>query len=227
VDAALKVTVSQKATVLELMGVLAAELGRTAEEVVVDKKGYLVNVAVILNSADKWLLTLDIAGMFEGILLFAEKQTGPSKWQTEFAEEGLRISLFFNDPTAPQHKQDNFEYKYSLSLSSSISLATLKQKLADKLSLMPEVFIMKVSNKYNSELRPTDQPLSEAQLGTNTVLHFDPDPASVPKAYRIKLFAGVLCDPSVKDCVFERFELVTSVEVLNYLTVATVKHLVC
>jgi hypothetical protein len=227
VDAALKVTVSQKATVLELMGVLAAELGCTAEEVVVAKKGYLANEAVVLNPADKWLLTLDNSGMFEGVLLFAEKQTGPSKWQTEFAEAGLRITLFFNDPTAPQHKQDNFEYKYSLSVNSALSLATLKQKLAEKLSLAPEVFIMKVSNKYNSELRPTDQPLSEAHLGTNTVLHLDPDPASVPKAYRIKLFAGVLCYPSVKDCVFERFELLTSVEVLNYLTVATVKQLVC
>lgn len=227
VNAALKVSISLKATFLEVMQVLGELLGCTAEDVLIVKKGYLANDAVIVNPADKWLVSLESAGLFEGQLLFAEKNTGPCKWQAEFLEAGQRISLFFNDPTAPQHAVGNFEYKHSISLNSSTTTTTLKQKLSEKLSLSPEIFVIKVGNKYNSEIRQTDQTLAAAGLVTNTVLHLDPDPASVPKRYNIKLFTGTYCDSLVKDAVFERFELLTQAEVLNYMTVETVKQVVC
>jgi len=157
----------------------------------------------------------------EELLARIEEQ---KKWQVEYVEISNKLKLYFNDPTAPQHCIGNFDYKFSVTIKKTKSTLRLKQKIGEKLGLAPEIFVMKLGNKYSPEIIPSDQSVMDGGITCNTVLHLDPDPTLVPKKYRLKLFTGIYADPSVNDAVFDRFDLLTCVDILNYMTVETVKQ---
>ncbi len=171
-------------------------------------------------------------GIYDGARLYVERIESEedlkrSLWISALEEDKAKLYVQFNNPYKAGPDDYNVEYEQQLDVNRNITLAELKKKIAENLSLKEDEFILKRGGKASPELKEMLATLGSLGLLRNSTIYVEFGKPSRPDEYKTTFAEAITSSNEENDTESHEFIDLGEMPVEANATVLQVKSAIC